>query len=205
VRTVPARLATSVAVGVVVAGLLAGCAGVPAPPGPSAGQLHSLVSRAEGLGSNGYSDFGVSVVRYISAREWQGVMTSCIRTNGITNVDFEQLTPGPYSYPAAPQGNAALERALGACSLEYPLASLRSSLRTARQWNYEYTYLVNEFVPCLRGVGALVGGLPTRAGYVAAATQSSGVPSAYRYVTRRPSAVPQSVLEARCPATAPGL
>lgn len=193
------------AIAVAVVGVLTGCAGEPAPPGPSAAQLPGLVSSAEGIGPNGYSAFGVTLVRFVTVHEWPSVMTSCITAKGITGVDFARLPSGPYSYPADPQGGVALERALIACGLEYPVATLRASLHTPQQWNYEYSYLVNEFVPCVRGIGGVVANLPTRAAYLAAATQFAAEPSAYSYVTKRPSTVPRSLLTARCPATAPGL
>ena len=190
---------------VALASTLAGCAEMPAPPPPTSAELPLLISRAEGNGSNGYTAYGVKLVRFISDVEWPTVMTECVRSHGITNVDFRLLPPGPYSYPADPQGGAALSRALNACSLQYPSSSIRASLRTTAQWNYQYSYLKDDFVACVRSAGWLVSGLPNRPSYVAAGESSLTLPSPLGYVTRGPGAVPLTVLRSKCPVTAPGL
>ena len=97
---------------VALASMVAGCAEMPAPPPPTSAELPLLISRAEGNGSNGYTAYGVKLVRFISDEEWPTVMTECVRSHGITNVDFRLLPPGPYTYPADPQGGAALSRAV---------------------------------------------------------------------------------------------
>ena len=195
----------AVAAVVAITATLVGCAGISAPAAPTAAQLPVLVSRAEGAGSTGYADYDVTLVRFISDQEWPTVMTQCVRTQGITHVDFRLLPPGPYSYPSDPQGGAALARALNACSLEYPSEAMRTTLRTTAQWSYQYSYLVDDFVACVRAAGGRVSKLPTRGRYISIAESSLVLPSPYGYVSRVPAGVPRTLLESRCPATAPGL
>ncbi|HEX4444264.1 MAG TPA: hypothetical protein VHZ81_11880 [Galbitalea sp.] len=190
---------------VALASTLAGCGEVPAPPAPTTAELPRLVSRAEGDGPDGYSFFGVTLDRFISNEEWPTIMTECVRSHGITNVDFRLLPPGPYTYPADPQGGAALARALDACSLQYPSVSVRETLRTTAQWSYQYSYLKNDFVACIRSAGGLVSSLPSRLSYLDSVESSMAVPSPFAYVTRGPGGAPLAVLKSRCPVIAPGL
>jgi hypothetical protein len=199
------RVAGLLLVVVALASTLAGCADVAAPPAPTNAQLPRLVSRAEGNGSNGYETYGVKLVRFISDQEWPTVMTACVRSHGITHVDFRLLPPGPYSYPVDPEGGAALARALQACSLQYPSLSIRNALRTTAQWRYEYAYIENDFAACIRSAGGTITKLPRRASYLATVETSIAAPSAFVFVGRGPGNVPWSVLESRCPDTAPGL
>lgn len=200
----PLRLFGYVTVFLLAVMALTGCAGVTAPPKPSASELRSLISEAEGDGASGYNDFQVSFHRFISNSAWPAVMTSCVRTRGVTVVDF-RLSNDPYWSPTAPQGVDAVKRALQACELQYPTITLETRLHTTAQWSYQYDYLVDDFVPCVRSTGAHITGLPTRDEFLAATARFDALPSPYSYVSTRRAAVPHSVLLAKCPALAPGL
>jgi len=192
-------------VALLVAGGLAGCSSESVPPGPTASQLPGILSRAQGYGANGYANYDVNFVRFISDAEWPTVMTNCLEAQGVTTVDFRLMQPGPYTYPVDPHGSAVLSRALGACALEYPSQALAGEVRTRAQWAYEYSYLSKEFSACVRAAGGSVSGLPSRKDYLTTAVSTTGVPSAFSYVFRSPGGAPLSVIKARCPATAPGL
>lgn len=187
-----------------VAVVLAGCSDVSPPPGPTASQLPTLISKAEGYGPAGYERYDVTFVRFISLSEWPTVMTKCLESHGVTTVDFRLMQPGPYSYPVDPHGSGALARALGACSLQFPSQSLAPTLRTRAQWSYQWSYLTHEFSSCVRAAGELVSPFPTRSEYLSEAL-TSAIASPWSNVTLGSNGAPLAVVKSRCPETAPGL
>jgi hypothetical protein len=200
------RLVIATAIACVAVLALVGCAstGTAAPPQPTRAELMTLVSEQAGSGPDGYRAYGVSLHRFIAPTAWGATMTACVGSHGITQVDFTQAN-NPYWTINPPEGAAALKRALAACTLQFPETTLKPLLRTDRQWNYQYDYLSQEFVACVRSAGATVGQLVSRNEFLRDAHAFTAMRSPFALVTRIPSGLTRTALAQRCPATAPGL
>ena len=198
------RVLAALACAMLTLGGLTACAATQAPPTPTRAQLETLISEQAGAGSNGFTTYGVSFVRFVTPNRWATTMNRCVEAAGISSVDFTQANT-PYWMLNPPQGRAAFERALVACTLRYPETTVRPLLRTDAQWNYQYDYLATEFLACVRSSGARVEALETRAAFLRSAHAFAAMPSPYRLITRLPAGLPRKAIEEKCPALAPGL
>ena len=193
------------------------------PPAPTEAEVTSIMNRyvayqRDRLGLQFAPEWGeVRFYRFVSAADWVPVMTGCVAGLGVRGVTFyDDLTS---SRDGGDDQYAALQRrAIGVCSLRYPLDGVRSYLMTNAQLDYLYSYYSNVLVPCLRSNGYRVL-LPTRTEFTSFGSRQFYVWNPYEDASlmsigsgdpgwpgERPPAAPDSELLVRkCPPRPPGM
>jgi hypothetical protein len=206
--------------GVTVVALMAaalaftGCAAQPpkAPPGPNDQQVASMMQDwAKKETANYQADLALMVdnfgfVRFVKPGEWSTVMTECVRDLGGSRFLYG---PGNQaSLPALSAPEAKYTYAANAeCSVEYPMSSMRTRLRTPEQLDFIYDYYQAELIPCLRSAGFQVNHVPGSDEYRELSNDGITAWDPYGSLSKGPdqSAVSIAALKARCPALPPGI
>ena len=128
------------------------------PPEPTATEITAIMNRyvayqRERLGYQFPPGWGeVRFFRFVRAADWVSVMSGCVAGLGVHGVTFyDDLTS---SRDGGDDQYAAVQRrAIGACSLRYPLEGVRAYALTDSQLDYLYAYYRNVLAPCLRSSG----------------------------------------------------
>jgi hypothetical protein len=165
----------------------------PLPPGLSASARERLLSEALApssilAGMNEYRRLRVNLDHFVPDSEWETIVEDCVMTHtpstALSSQEASDITEG--------------------CELRFPPERLRHEIRSNSEWTYEYRYLNNFYVPCLRLHGVAGRALPSLAKYLAAADAfRAPIPSSF--LGRQVNGVQRSVVAAECASTAPAL
>jgi hypothetical protein len=148
----------------------------------------------------------VSFVRFVTPDAWSAVMKQCSDAAGARGITFVD------GVAALTESVTDAERqtdswAYAACSIEYPLVSVRSQLRTPQQLDYIYAYYRNSLVPCLRTSGVGVAGMPAPDQFRDGSDNGLTMWMPYDHLSSAPWLTAASLVSLRekCPPAPPGL